>query len=192
MRTRTISASVLFESPRLLFRPLTLEDLEDLAALYADPEVMHFFDGVRTRDQARAEIEMCQRMYGEVGFYFWATILKTENRFIGRCGILPQWIEGQPEYEVAYMIARRYWNQGLGTEAARAIKEYGFARYAFPRLISLIAPGNRASVRVAEKNGMRYIRDVWANGYLDQMYAVEREPCAEAAEGESARAENRR
>ena len=166
--------TVVLETPRLLFRPLTPADADDLAALYADPEVMRFFEGTRTRRQALEEIERCMELYERVGYHFWATIHRADNRFIGRCGLLSLVVEGQPEVEVAYMLARPYWGQGLGTEAARAIKEYGFETYGFPRLISLIDPRNQASIRVAEKNGMRYERDVLHNGYVDRLYAVER------------------
>jgi ribosomal-protein-alanine N-acetyltransferase len=168
-------------TPRLLFRQLTLEDVDDLAELYADPEVMRYFEGVRTRQQAHKEIEECLQWYDRLGFYFWATIHKVDNRFIGRCGLLPQVIDDRPEYEVAYMIARPYWNQGLGTEAERAIKEYGFEQYPFPRLISIIDPGNLASVRVAEKNGMSYVKDIEFEEHLCRLYAVARQGLDDSA-----------
>lgn len=166
---------ILIETPRLLFRPLTLEDVDDLTALYSDPEVMRFFEGVRTRHQAVEEIEECLQWYDRLGFYFWAAVHKADGRFIGRCGLLPQVIDDRQEYEVAYMLARPYWSQGLGTEAARAIKEYGFANHPFPRLISIIAPDNLASVRVAEKNGMQYMKDIEFEGHPCRLYAVERD-----------------
>jgi ribosomal-protein-alanine N-acetyltransferase len=164
----------IIETPRLLFRPLTPGDAEDLAAIYADPDVMLFFEGTRSLEHAVREIEECRRWYVRLGFHFWATIHKEDRKFIGRCGLLPQVLDGRREVEVAYMLARRHWNQGLGTEAARAITEYGFERHTFRRLVSIIAPSNLASIRVAEKNGMRYIKDVAFKGYVDRLYAVER------------------
>lgn len=161
------------ETERLRFRPLTLDDVDDLAALYADPEVMFHFDGTRTREQARAEIERIQGQYATYGFHFWATTLRADGRFIGRCGLIPMTVEDRPEHEVAYVLARAHWGRGLGTEAARAIKEWAFREHGFPRVISLIDPRNIASQRVALKNGMRYVKDVEYNGYIDRMYAVD-------------------
>src|SRR5437870_2649593 len=43
------------ETERLILRPLTLEAVDALAVLYADPDVMRFFEGVRTREQTRQE-----------------------------------------------------------------------------------------------------------------------------------------
>jgi RimJ/RimL family protein N-acetyltransferase len=69
-------------------------------------------------------------------------------------------IDGQREVEVAYTIAQEYWGQGLATEAARGILEYGFEQLQLSRLICLIAPDNVASRRVAEKIGMTLEKQV--------------------------------
>jgi ribosomal-protein-alanine N-acetyltransferase len=172
---------IVLETERLLLRRLTCNDADDLAAVYADPETMRFFGGPRNRAQALEEIDWCLECYernvsapGECGPAFWATIHKADTRFLGRCGLLPQSVEGQAEAEVAYMIARPYWNQGLGTEAARAIKRWGFAHVTFPRLISLIDPDNIASIRVAEKNGMHREKEVMFDGYRHVLYSISR------------------
>jgi ribosomal-protein-alanine N-acetyltransferase len=70
------------------------------------------------------------------------------------------------------MIARPYWNQGLGTEAANGIKEHAFRNYPFGRLISLVEAENIASQRVAEKNGMHYEKDAEHEGLLFRVYVV--------------------
>jgi ribosomal-protein-alanine N-acetyltransferase len=90
----------------------------------------------------------------------WATIYKENGKFIGRCGLLPWSIDGRQEVEVAYTIARSYWGQGLATEAAEAILQYGFRQLNLSRLVSLIEPENAASQRVAEKIGMRFEKRV--------------------------------
>jgi RimJ/RimL family protein N-acetyltransferase len=162
------------ETERLILRRLTFDDLDELAALYADPETMRFLDGPRTRQQMWSEIAWCLADYDRTGRSFWATIHKADNRLVGRCGLLTQTIEGRDEAEVAYMIARPYWGQGLGTEAARAITEYAFANYPFRRLISLIDPENTASLRVAQKSGMHYVKDAEVDGLSFRIYAVNR------------------
>jgi ribosomal-protein-alanine N-acetyltransferase len=170
---------MLFETPRLTFRPLIVDDVGDLAAIYADPEVMRFFperyqDPSRAHEHAVQSIERAQRAYAHTGLSFWATVHKADSRFIGRCGLLSQVLDGRQEFEVAYLIARSHWGLGLGTEAARAIKGWGFETRGPQRLVSIIAPNNRASIRVAEKNGMHYERDVLFEGYVDRLYVVSR------------------
>ena len=163
------------ETERLILRPLTLDDVDDLAAIYADPEVMRFFEGTRSREETRRRVEETIAQYAQTGVDFLATVHKESGQFIGRCGLLWQIIDGVQEVEVAYMVARAYWGCGMGTEAARALKEHGFRDFGFRRLISLIDPGNIASIRVAEKNGMRYERDVAFEGHSCRLYAVSRE-----------------
>lgn len=61
--------------------------------------------------------------------------------------------EGWPGFELAWRLARRYWGYGYATESARAALDYAFTVWKRNRIISLIAPENRASIRVAERIG---------------------------------------
>jgi ribosomal-protein-alanine N-acetyltransferase len=176
-------AAVVLETERLLLRRLTMDDLDDLAALYRDPEVRRYFpDGVRTREQTRAELEwVIDVYYGRYGYGLWATILKDGGAFIGRCGLLPWEIGGRTEVEVAYLLGREYWGRGLAREAARAIVGHAFATLPVDRLICLIDPDNSASRRVAVALGMTLLWD----DYVDEegpahVYAIDRPPPSDA------------
>lgn len=147
---------VILETNRLILRRQVLADLDDLYALYRDPEFTKYIPNApRNLAETREELEWHMNghpKYPELGL--WATIHKATGKFIGRCGLLPWTIEGRQEVEVAYTIAREYWGQGLGTEAAQGILQYGFEKLNLSRLICLIDPENIASQRVAEKLGM--------------------------------------
>ncbi len=153
---------IILETKRLLLRHQVVEDLDDLWALYCNPNITKYIpDAPRTRTEAQEELEW--HMHGhpkhpELGL--WATIHKETGKFIGRCGLLPCTIEGQNEVEVAYTIAQEYWGQGLATEAAQGILRYGFERLRLSHLICLIDPANVASQRVAEKMGMSLEKEV--------------------------------
>jgi len=146
----------ILETDRLILRHLVPDDLDNLFALYSDPEIRRYFpEGTLTYAETKEELEWFLNghpKHPELGL--WATILKGSDQFIGRCGLLPWTIEGQNEVEVAYLIAKEYWRQGLGTEAAQAIFQYGFEQLGLSRLICMIDPANIASRRVAEKIGM--------------------------------------
>jgi RimJ/RimL family protein N-acetyltransferase len=148
--------TLILETKRLLLRRQIISDLDDLWALYCDPEITKYIpDAPRSHEEAKEELNWHMNghpQYPELGL--WATIYKETGKFIGRCGLLPWTIEGQREVEVAYTIAREFWGQGLGTEAARGILKYGFEKLNLRRLICLIDPDNIASQRVAEKVGM--------------------------------------
>jgi ribosomal-protein-alanine N-acetyltransferase len=153
--------TTILETPRLILRHQVLSDLDDLWALYCDPEITKYIpDAPRSREEAQKELEW--HMYGhprhpELGL--WATIHKGMGKFIGRCGLLPGEINGQSEVEVAYTIAGAYQGQGLGSEAALAILNYGFESLKLSRLICLIDPQNVASQKVAEKMGMKFEKE---------------------------------
>jgi ribosomal-protein-alanine N-acetyltransferase len=163
------------ETERLILRHLQLEDLDALAALYADPDFTHFFGGTGSREDALNDIQAFIEEYESAGYGFYATLYKPDKRFIGRCGLLTQWIDGTKEMEVAYGIAPAYWGRGLATEAARAIKSYAFSRFDVARLISIVHQQNIASQRVAEKNGLHYERDIDFEGERCRLYVVRRE-----------------
>jgi RimJ/RimL family protein N-acetyltransferase len=126
----------IIETERLELRPLTMDDLDALALIYRDPEVRKYFpEGTLTYEQTREELEWIIGVYyGQYGFGLWATTHKQTNELTGRCGLLPWTIDGRSEVEVAYLLAKAYWGQGLGTEAARAILAYGFEQLHLSRL----------------------------------------------------------
>ena len=111
---------IILETRRLILRHLVPDDLDDLYRLYSDPEIRRYFpEGVLTLEETKEELEWFLNghpKHPELGL--WATIHKDSQRFIGRCGLLPWTIDGSYEVEVAYMIAKEVWGQGLGTEAA--------------------------------------------------------------------------
>jgi RimJ/RimL family protein N-acetyltransferase len=147
---------IILETERLILRHLLPDDLDSLYALYADPEIRRYFpEGVLTYEETQEELEWFLHghpSYPELGL--WATVHKETGQFIGRCGLLPWTIEGRDEVEVAYLLNKQYWGQGLGTESAQAIVQYAFEQLHLSRLICMIYPDNHASIKVARNIGM--------------------------------------
>jgi RimJ/RimL family protein N-acetyltransferase len=152
---------IILETKRLILRHQVLDDLDNLFALYRDLDVSRYIpDAPRTYEEAKEELEWHMNghpKYPELGL--WATMHKETNKFIGRCGLLSWTIDEQYEVEVAYLISKDFWGQGLGTEVAQAIVDYGFEKLNLTRLICLIDKQNLASLRVAEKIGMTFEKE---------------------------------
>jgi RimJ/RimL family protein N-acetyltransferase len=150
--------------------------LDDLWALYCNPNITRYIpDTPRSREDAQLELEW--HMHGhpkhpELGL--WATVHKETGKFIGRCGLLPWTIDGQYDVEVAYTIAEEYWGQGLGSEAAQAILQYGFEKLNLSRLICLIDPDNTGSQKVAEKIGMTFEKEAQDELSKFSIYSITR------------------
>jgi RimJ/RimL family protein N-acetyltransferase len=151
----------ILETNRLILRHLVPDDLDSLFALYRDPIVRRYFpEGILTYEETKEELEWFLDGHPEhPQLGLWATIHKQTGKFIGRCGLLPWTIDGQSEVEVAYMVAKEYWGQGLGTEAAQAILNYGFEQLQLSRLICLIDRENQASIKVATNIGMTFEKE---------------------------------
>jgi RimJ/RimL family protein N-acetyltransferase len=173
----------ILETPRLILRHLIPGDLDHLYALYSDPEVRRYFpEGTLTHDETKEELEWFMDghpKHPELGL--WATIHRESGQFIGRCGLLPWTIDGRPEVEVAYLLAKEYWGKGLGTEAARAIADYGFEQLRLLRLICLIDSHNLASIRVATKIGMTFEREGEDEKGPFLLYSLRKQPGLTAA-----------
>lgn len=151
----------ILETNRLILRHLVPGDIDSLFVLYSDPEVRRYFpEGTLTYEETKEELEWFldgHPAHPELGL--WATILKANNQFVGRCGLLPWTIDGRYEVEVAYLLAKEQWRKGLGAEAAQAILDYGFERLQLSRLICLIDRDNKASIHVAQKIGMAFEKE---------------------------------
>ena len=150
------------ETERLIFRELTLSDAEELFRSYSQAETMRFMgSGPVSVEEVRLSIQNhIDNYYKKYGFGLWAVVLKENNSFIGRCGLLYQKIEGVRDLELSYLLDNDYWGRGLATEAALASARLGFERYGFVRVIAVINPQNTASVRVAEKVGLKFEREI--------------------------------
>lgn len=168
----------ILETDRLLLRHLEPDDLESLFKLYSDPEVRRYFpEGTLTLAETKEELEWFLNghpRHPELGL--WATIHKESNRFIGRCGLLPWVIDQRPEVEIAYMIAKKYWRQGLGTEAALGIRDYAFEKLHLTRLICLIDRDNQASIRVATRTGMSFEKEGRDDKGSFLLYSIDKSP----------------
>jgi len=78
------------------------------------------------------------------------------------------------EVEIAYLIAKPFWGQGLGAEAARALVRYGFETLGLTRLIALIDPAHDASIKTAMRAGLRFEKEVEMEGVSSALFAIER------------------
>ena len=162
----------IFETERLILRSFRADDVDAMAQLFANPDFMRFSLGVFTeRKQTVAFIEKVMG-WDRAGIPSqFAVVPRGEERIVGYCGFF-QHPEVPGEIEIGYRLHPDYWNRGLISEAARAVRDHAFADLKLPRLISLVHPENMPSRRVAEKNGMQREKTVFWRGYDHCIYAV--------------------
>jgi len=85
------------------------------------------------------------------GFGIWAVEERSSGRVVGRIGFMDP--VGWPGFELGWTLARDSWGKGYATEGAGRALEYAFTEMNRDHVISLIAPDNVASIKVAERLG---------------------------------------
>jgi RimJ/RimL family protein N-acetyltransferase len=165
----------MLETERLILRSFGEEDVDAMAELFANPDFMRFSLGVYT--ERKKTVDFIEKVLGwdRAGIpSAFAVTLRGENTIVGYCGFHHH-PEVPGEVEIGYRLHPDYWNRGLITEAARAVRDHAFADLKLPRVISLVHPENFPSRRVAEKNGMKVENEITFRGFPTLVYAMNRE-----------------
>jgi RimJ/RimL family protein N-acetyltransferase len=140
---------------RLILRPYVTDDIEALHKILSDKKTMGFWPALFTIEQTNRWIERSIKSYAENQFGRFAVELKESGKLIGDCGILLSELDGKQENDLGYIIHSGYWGRGYGTEAASASLDYAFNKLGLMRIAANMDVSNLASIRVAEKIGMK-------------------------------------
>ena len=145
----------------LLMRPLQSHDLEALITIWGDPEVTQFLPS-RGAPISREAVEKSLRNFiehwEERNYGIWAIVENVSSPMIGYCGL--RYLDELKEVEVLYALGKQYWGRGIVTQAAKAAIAYGFNVAHLNRIIAMAFPENKASIRVMEKAGLKYEKQI--------------------------------
>lgn len=163
------------ETDRLILRPLLLGDLDEMAAIRADPQVMRYIDrgAVHTREQVLKSLHRSEKLWNERGLGRWGVRRKESETLMGWCGLFP--LDETEEIEIGYGFAREFWGHGYATEAAAACLRHGFEFLELGRIVAVAYNENTASLRVLEKIGMRFEKRGHYYGAELPYYALNRD-----------------
>jgi len=167
---QTFAHSYAIETERLRLRMFRDADLDDLAELFADPDVMRYVGTGQPCDRAEAKkaLDSIVAHWERHAFGRWAVEDKQTGEFIGYGGLRS--LFGTPE--VVYHLARRHWGKGLATEMARASLEFGFQQRNFDWIVAVAKPANTASIHVMKKLGMHFEMETSYYGIEVVQYAI--------------------
>jgi RimJ/RimL family protein N-acetyltransferase len=156
---------------RLRLRRFTAEDVDNIYSMVSDPEVMRYYPGVRDYDGARKWLDFTLAGYDLNGYSFFAVERNHDGAFVGQVGLL-HWddVDGRPDVEVAYMLKRAHWGHGYASEAARASISWAFENLESDRVVSFIDVQNAPSIAVAERNGMKRLKQLDENRFGKPIY----------------------
>lgn len=156
------------ETDRLTLRGWREDDLDALAAINADPDVMRYIlDGsVRDRRQTAENLQKMVATWQDRGFGLFAVERRGTGELIGWAGLaVPEFLpEVLPAVEIGWRFARAAWGHGYATEAAAAALRFGFDDRALDRIISIRHVDNVRSARVMAKLGLTWEFDTVVPG----------------------------
>lgn len=147
---------------RLILRPWSNLDRAALAQMATDPEMVRYVtDGVPwSEDRIDAFLDRQAGYFEQHGLAFGALEHRATGEVIGLCGIQPL---DNGEFELGWWIWKPHWGHGYATEAGRAVVDYARSSMGLDRLVAVIDPPNAASMRVAEKLGLRFEKTMLAS-----------------------------
>lgn len=145
------------ETERLILRRLKPSDYDDLCEILQDSEVMYAYERPFSSEEVKEWLSKQFKRYEKYGFGLWAVILKENRELIGQCGLIMQPWKEEEVLEIGYLFKKKYWHYGYATEAANFCKNYAFQYLKVKEVCSIIRDNNKASIRVALRNGMKEI-----------------------------------
>ena len=137
--------------PRVSLRPFSLEDVPAVLAYASDPEVTRHLEW-DAYDDPKTAMAFIRSTHAGTAWIARAIVLRTDERVIGGADLRVVSTRDR-RAELGYGLARSHWGQGYATEAVSAVREWAYAERNIERLISVIAPGNVRSERLAQRLG---------------------------------------
>jgi RimJ/RimL family protein N-acetyltransferase len=164
---RTAPAPVRDHGPRhadrLALRRFEATDLDELAEVFAHPEVWQFpYGRAFTRDETERFLDAQIEEWDERGFGCWIARLRETGAVIGYVGLsVPTFLpEVLPAVEVGWRFAPAHWGKGLAGEGARAALREGFTTLGLTTICSLPQTTNPPSFTLCERLGMTLQRTI--------------------------------
>jgi len=152
---------VYLETERLIINNLSLDDLEFLTDLDADPLVRKFIDGkVKTINETRQYLSENIDGYLRHGFGRYAVRVKEDLKPIGICGFLME----NYGVDFGYRFSQSAWGQGIAKEAGNSVIRYGVDRLKLKKIVSIVLPDNTASEKILISCGFTFVGmdEVWS------------------------------
>lgn len=154
----------ILETERLCLRGFAAQDVDDYFAMVSDSEVVRYVgQGIPlNQEQSWQSLAFLIGHWQLTGFGLWAVEEKASGQVIGRVGLYqpPSW----PGLELGWMLAQSHWQQGFAFEATQAVLTWCQEQPDKQKLISLIHPENKPSIKLARKLGARFANSLNVGG----------------------------
>ncbi len=167
----------MLETDRLILRNWTQADWSQTAAILGDPDVMEFSDfGTLSSEQQMDWFrKACAARVGDILSGPLAIIQKTTSEIVGYIKLSNDPTRNeQGDLEIGFRLSRSAWGKGFASEAVAKLIEKANEIPSFTRVVAIVDPHNKRSIRVLEKSGMSRVSEIIFDGYdyPDELYAL--------------------
>jgi len=108
----------------------------------------------------------------ETGYCLWWWRERAGGELVGYTGLNRDQVEGEPAVEIGWSITPSRWGRGYASEAAAASLAWGFDRAGLDEIVAFALPENSRSIRVMEKLGMSFEREIDRRGLRHVLFAI--------------------
>ena len=152
---------MILETERLRLRELGTADAGFMVALLNSPNFLRFIGDRQVRSLADAErylLEGAIAAYGRDGHGMYAVERRADGLTVGVCGLVRR--PGLDDVDLGFAFLPEHCGLGYGSEAATAMLQHARTAFGLSRILAIVDPRNTASIRLLERLGMAYQRDV--------------------------------
>lgn len=171
--------NIFIQTDRLILREILPTDVDGMFALDSDPEVHKYLGNkpVTSKEQVVAVINFIRQQYIDNGIGRWAVIDKRTNDFIGWAGlkfVTELTNNHQNYYDLGYRLRKKYWGQGIATEAAKASLQYAFEQLKTHEVYAMADCENIGSNKILKKLGLQFIEKFDYDGIEHNWYCIKK------------------
>ena len=162
-------------TPRCYLREITLDDMDDLFALYGQPGITDYTEPLYERpEEEQYTRDYIDHMYRFYGYGMWLVCDRMNGALIGRAGFSHQDLGAEIVLEMGYIIGVPYQRQGYATEVCQKLIQFARENLSdFGTLNCFVEPGNTASHGLMEKLRFAQIGTAMISGKMMVRYALE-------------------
>ena len=167
-----------FKTGRTIGTPVRQEDFDELHAMHTDARVMATFGGVWSLEESQERFQDMLSHWGAHDFGVYVVRDRADERFLGYAGLRHTDVGGADEIEYVCVFVADCWRKGIATEVSFEMVRIAFEDVALPELVAFALPTNKGSIRVMEKAGFTYDKNVSHDG-LDHVFYRQPNPLAD-------------
>ncbi len=164
---------MLFQTSRLIVRPLTETDHPAFHEMQSNPKVMRHVSG-QPQNEAESWLDLlhliqCYTQEGNL-LWVWAIERKMDAAFVGTCAIADE------DHNIGYRFLEKYWGNGYGQEVTDALIEFALNDFGLSCITAYVDVENLPSVKILERSKMQFVKEFYneKEGCVDRFYRLDK------------------